>query len=208
MRVRTKRDAGPETSSPGKDAELTARTLVLTRQRKVQPSKRRPKIGWKTAFVRYFRRIVYSCRLGRTLRHTFAFAAVLLLAPVSVTAATPAAPANAIVLRAVRHPGSAATDVFGQAPPLTTVVVTLYADLSADIPRVYIRSQTVQADADGQFSVTLSDSPVAFPTATFEVTASSPLHGITPAMARVQSTPPTPAYHTPVDQTPPDYRPH
>jgi hypothetical protein len=139
--------------------------------------------------------------------HTLVFSTVLLaLAPVSVTAATPAAPANAIVLRAVRHPGAAATDVSGHAPPLSTVVVSLYADLSADIPRVFVRSETVQTDATGQFFVTLGDSPVAFPSATFVVTARSPLNGITPATARVQSMQPNPAYHTPVDQTPPDYR--
>jgi hypothetical protein len=133
-------------------------------------------------------------------------AVLLALAPVSVTAATPAVPANAIVLRAVRHPGAAATDVSGQAPPRSTVVVSLYADLSADIPRVFVRTETVQADATGQFFVTLGDSPVAFPSATFVVTARSPLDGVAPASARVTSTPPNPAYHTPVDQTPPEYR--
>jgi hypothetical protein len=151
--------------------------------------------------------IVFSCRCSRLARHTFAFAALLLaFAPLSVTAATSAPPANAIVLRVARHPGAAATDVSGQAPPLSTVVVTLYADLSADLPRVLVRSKTVQSDAAGQFALTLSDSPVAFPSATFEIIASSPLHGILPATARLKSTQPTPAYKTPADQTPPDYR--
>jgi len=142
-------------------------------------------------------------------------ASLLVFAPVPVTAASPVAPVpaaspavptNAIVLRPVRHPGAAATDVYGQAPPLGTIVVTLYAYLSADVPRIYVRSETVQTDGAGHFFVTLSDSPVAFPSATFEISASSPLDGIKPATARVPSTPPTPAYHTPVDQTPPEYR--
>jgi hypothetical protein len=142
-------------------------------------------------------------------RHIFAFAASLLaLVPVSITAATPAAPANAIVLRAARHPGSAATDVYGQAPPLTTVVVTLYADLSAEIPRVLVRSATVEADASGQFSVTLADGGVQFTTATFVITATSPLQGIAPATARVQTNVPNPAYQSPADHAPPDFRPH
>jgi len=157
--------------------------------------------------MRYFTAIVLSCRRPRKAHHTFAVAAlVLAFVPVSVTAATSAAPPNAIVLRAARHPGAAATDVSGQAPPLTTVVVSLYADLSADLPRVFVRSKTVQADAAGQFAITLSDSPVAFPSATFEIIASSPLHGILPASARIKLTPPDPAYRSPADQTPPDYR--
>jgi hypothetical protein len=133
---------------------------------------------------------------------------VLAFAPVSITAATPAAPANAIVLRAVRHSGAAATDVFGQAPALTTVVVTLYADLSADIPRVFVRSTTVEADASGQFFVTLADGNVSFTNASFVITATSPLQGIASATARVQTSIPNPANPTAIDQIPPAFRPH
>jgi len=86
------------------------------------------------------------------------------------------------------------------------IVVTLRALISIDLPIVYVREVKTQTDARGQFSVTLSDSPVAFSPVTFVVDATSPTPGVVAATVRIPSSPPTPALRSPVDEVPPEYR--
>jgi hypothetical protein len=113
---------------------------------------------------------------------------------------------NAITLHAVRHPGAAATDVSGTAPPFTSVVVTLHALISFELPIVYVREARTQTDSRGQFALTLSDSPVAFRPVTFQINATSSTPGVVPATVRIESSDPTPAFRSSVDEIPPEYR--
>ncbi len=128
-------------------------------------------------------------------------AMTFMTAPVAAQAAT-----NAIVLHVSRHPGAAASDVAGTAPPFAPIVVTLRALISIDLPIVYVREARVEADASGRFSLTLADSPVTFLPVTFQLTATTSVPGVAPATARIAATPPTPDFRSPVDEIPPEYR--
>lgn len=69
------------------------------------------------------------------------------------------ASSGAIAISARQHPGAQAIDVTGTAPPGTSVDILAQAELSIDLPVVFLNSTSAIADASGAFSVTIPIAP-------------------------------------------------
>jgi hypothetical protein len=92
-----------------------------------------------------------------------------------------ASSSGAIAISARQHSGAQAIDVTGTAPPGTAVDILAQAELSIDIPVVFLNSTSVIADASGAFSVTIPIAPDYIPGTEIYILAQA--QGVAPGSA-------------------------
>jgi hypothetical protein len=66
---------------------------------------------------------------------------------------------GAIAITARQHQGAEAIDVTGTAPPGTAIEITTSAEISMEIPVVFLNTATAVSDSSGAFSVTIPIAP-------------------------------------------------
>jgi hypothetical protein len=81
---------------------------------------------------------------------------------------------GAIAVTARQHQGAQAIDVTGTAPPGTAVEITAQAELSMNLPVVFLNTAVAVADSSGAFSVTIPIAPDYIPGTEIMILAQAP----------------------------------